>query len=423
MCIRDRVNTDQSNPSGTWDSNYVGVWHLPNGTTLSANDSTSNANNGTINGATAASGEVDGAASFNGSSNYLDLGNANSLKLTTGHSLTLEAWIKPASEGTYQFAIDKSKGGTVGYTLAASDSGGGAYLAIDSGYITINSAIATGVWNHLVGVATWNGSSYNLAIYLNGVNQTNGISGGTDTLTDPGTDVALGRRNYDASTYLDGSLDEVRISKTARSADWIATEYNNQSNPSNFYSVGAAFTGGGGPPSPVISSLSPPSVVAGAAAQTLAINGSGFLSTSTVTFNDVGHAATFVNSTQLTILLSAPDQATAGSYPVVVTDPGPSGGISTPVNFTVLPLAAPTGLAATAGNTQVSLTWSAFTGAASYNVYSSTTTGGPYTEITSVTTLSYTNMGLTNGTPYYLSLIHIWTATTWASGTCRTEPP
>src|ERR1019366_6832619 len=38
------VTTDQSNPTGTWDSNYVGVWHLPNGTVLSANDSTANGN-------------------------------------------------------------------------------------------------------------------------------------------------------------------------------------------------------------------------------------------------------------------------------------------------------------------------------------------------------------------------------------------
>jgi hypothetical protein len=36
-----------------------------------------------------------------------------------------------------------------------------------------------------------------------------------------------------------GLLDEVRISKTARSAGWIATEYNNQSNPSSFYTVAA----------------------------------------------------------------------------------------------------------------------------------------------------------------------------------------
>ena len=33
---------NQQNPAGVWDSNFEGVWHLPNGTTLSGNDSTSN---------------------------------------------------------------------------------------------------------------------------------------------------------------------------------------------------------------------------------------------------------------------------------------------------------------------------------------------------------------------------------------------
>jgi hypothetical protein len=141
--------------------------------------------------------------------------------------------------------------------------------------------------------------------------------------------------------------------------------------------------------------------VAGASAQTLTLNGTGFEATSTVTYNDVGHAATYVSSTQLTISLSASDQATAGSDPVVVTNPAPGGGTSNTLNFTVLPLSAPTGLAATAGNTEVNLTWNASTGASSYNVYNSTTNGGPYTEITSVTTPGYTNTGLTNGTTYY----------------------
>ena len=115
-----------------------------------------------------------------------------------------------------------------------------------------------------------------------------------------------------------------------------------------------------------------------------------------MTYNGVGHAATFLSSTQLTISLSAADQATAGSYPVVVTNPAPGGGASIPVNFTVLPLSAPTGLAATAGNTQVSLTWNASTGASSYNIYSATTTGGPYTEITNVCLL-YTSKRSTPG--------------------------
>ncbi len=62
---------------------------------------------------------------------------------------------------------------------------------------------------------------------------------------------------------------------------------------------------------------------------------------------------------------------------------------------------APTGLAATAGNAQASLTWTASSGATSYNVKRSTTSGGPYSTVGSPSTTSFTNTGLTNGTPYY----------------------
>ena len=62
---------------------------------------------------------------------------------------------------------------------------------------------------------------------------------------------------------------------------------------------------------------------------------------------------------------------------------------------------APTGLSATAGGTQVVLSWSASTGATNYNVKFSTTNGGPYITIGSTATTSYTNTGLANGTTYY----------------------
>jgi hypothetical protein len=62
---------------------------------------------------------------------------------------------------------------------------------------------------------------------------------------------------------------------------------------------------------------------------------------------------------------------------------------------------APTGLTATAGNAQVSLSWSGSSGATSYNVGRGTTTGGPYTTISSPTSTSYVDTGLTNGTEYY----------------------
>jgi fibronectin type 3 domain-containing protein/sugar lactone lactonase YvrE len=64
--------------------------------------------------------------------------------------------------------------------------------------------------------------------------------------------------------------------------------------------------------------------------------------------------------------------------------------------------AAPTGLIATAGNAQVSLSWTASADATSYNIKRSTTSGGPYTTIaTGLTAASYPDSGLTNGITYY----------------------
>jgi predicted carbohydrate-binding protein with CBM5 and CBM33 domain len=63
---------------------------------------------------------------------------------------------------------------------------------------------------------------------------------------------------------------------------------------------------------------------------------------------------------------------------------------------------APTGLGATPGNAQVTLNWAAASGATSYNVKRSTTNGGPYANVqTGVAGTTFTNTGLTNGTPYY----------------------
>ena len=64
--------------------------------------------------------------------------------------------------------------------------------------------------------------------------------------------------------------------------------------------------------------------------------------------------------------------------------------------------ATPTGLHATGGNAQVSLSWSASTSAASYNVKRSTANGGPYnTAVASPTATNYTDTTVTNGTAYY----------------------
>ena len=63
--------------------------------------------------------------------------------------------------------------------------------------------------------------------------------------------------------------------------------------------------------------------------------------------------------------------------------------------------AVPTGVSATAGTQQIALSWTASSGATSYNVKRGTNSGGPYTQVSSPTTNSFTNTGLTAGTTYF----------------------
>jgi fibronectin type 3 domain-containing protein/regulation of enolase protein 1 (concanavalin A-like superfamily) len=61
-----------------------------------------------------------------------------------------------------------------------------------------------------------------------------------------------------------------------------------------------------------------------------------------------------------------------------------------------------TGLTATAGNTQVSLAWTAVPGATGYAVKRSTASGGPYSTVAAnVTSTAFTDTGLTNGITYH----------------------
>ena len=76
--------------------------------------------------------------------------------------------------------------------------------------------------------------------------------------------------------------------------------------------------------------------------------------------------------------------------------------ITLTVSDTTAP-SAPTGVSATAGNGQTTVSWSSVSGATSYNIYWSTTSGVTKTTGTKLTgaTSSYLHSGLTNGTTYY----------------------
>ncbi len=86
---------------------------------------------------------------------------------------------------------------------------------------------------------------------------------------------------------------------------------------------------------PVICSISPASVVAGASAFTLSVVGAGYSSGSTVDWNGSSRTTAFVNANSLTAQITSTDVAKAGTAAVTVT--GGGGGASAPVNFVISP--------------------------------------------------------------------------------------
>jgi len=85
---------------------------------------------------------------------------------------------------------------------------------------------------------------------------------------------------------------------------------------------------------------------------------------------------------------------------------GASGGGGTSVTVPAIPA----GLTATAGTGQVGLSWTASSGATSYNVKRGAANGGPYTQIGTSTSASYMDTSVTGGTTYFYVVTAINTA-------------
>ncbi len=95
---------------------------------------------------------------------------------------------------------------------------------------------------------------------------------------------------------------------------------------------------------------------------------------------------------------------------------------------------APSNLTATGGTNKVTLSWTAGSGATSYNLYRGTTSGGGSKiapVVTGITGTSYTNTGLANGTTYYYQVVAVSNslasgfspeAKATTSGTAITDP-
>ncbi len=122
---------------------------------------------------------------------------------------------------------------------------------------------------------------------------------------------------------------------------------------------------------PSITSLSPSTINAGAAAFTLTVNGVNFVSGATVNWNGSARTTTFVNGTQLTAQILATDVAATGTASVTVTNPAPGGGTSAATTFSInnptptLSSILPTSTTAGSGQISLALTGTNFIAGAS----------------------------------------------------------
>jgi len=245
-----RDATDGNDPTNVWDSSYKGVWHLGQTSTgaLSAGDSTSNANNGGVAGATNAAGQVNGAGSFNGSSNYISVPDTTSLSITG--QLTMSAWVKPDALSQRQGIFEKysATNNDRGYALDTGPYTGSPNVVPTGAVFTVSSAatpftgavkgtdgtFAVGQWAYVT--AVFSPSTF-MKVFRNGSEQSLITSYANQdpptAINDNSRPLWIGDGEDDAVSPFDGTLDELRISATPRSADWIKFEYHNMADADN----------------------------------------------------------------------------------------------------------------------------------------------------------------------------------------------
>ena len=242
------ITTYQGVSSATWDSNYMGVWHMGTPTAFSAADSTGK-NTGTPYSVSAAGGQISGAGSFDGTNSYVDVGVGS---IVPYQGSTMEAWVYATGSLTSERIILDQYGGNHGYNFELNYADlpgeiGGVYQQDASHYIEQFSepGISGSVWEFAAEVYSATG----IQTYFNGAATTLTAQYGPDNMSGNyspgGISKQIGGRFGSSSARWNGMIDELRLSSIQRSSDWIKTEYNNQSSPYTFTTIGAETTSGG----------------------------------------------------------------------------------------------------------------------------------------------------------------------------------
>jgi|GEM_PF-3859719 len=207
------------------DGNTVGLWHMDEtgGSGAYIKDATANGNNGTPTGTTLVEGISGKARSFNGSSDKIDI-----LFTWPSGDFTVEMWIYPkawgASPSHYQRLLHFYDGSVQWQAYADPTQGLNFDNAAGTGARTSSATNIPSTNNWTLLTLVKNGSSYN--IYYNGVAQsTTSAQAGNPSPTTQTLRIGADISGTGADGYFNGSIDEVRISNSARSADGIAEAY------------------------------------------------------------------------------------------------------------------------------------------------------------------------------------------------------
>jgi hypothetical protein len=238
------IGSSQENPGGVWDVNYAAVWHLNESVTDEANsngvhaDSTNKANHGDQRGNDDLPGKISNGQNFDGINDRVRIVNSPSLDITSD-KLTIEAWVK--------FDADYNSSSIEEATLIAHEAkiefrwvpvSGSLFFDLNTNGWSWSESTRTnwigGTWYYVVGI--YDGT--NNYIYVDGSLDVSSSDSGN--LAAAIGDMAISWNAFVTNRgSFPGTIDEVRISSVARSADWIATEHNNQNDSSSFYTLGA----------------------------------------------------------------------------------------------------------------------------------------------------------------------------------------
>lgn len=243
-CLGNALITSyQGVSTNTYDSDFHLIWHLPNGSVLTARDSTIGSDSGTlVNAPTATAGEIDGAAAFVAASNqHID---ENTSALTSVSSVTFSAWVNATSfPNAYNTVGGKiSPTTSVGYVMYVKSNGKLAMYVV--GALSSANYDGTGTATLLAGTTYYLSLTYDnttgLKGYVNGVLDGTGAAFGPMTLSIGPFQLSNDPNN--PGRNWNGWIDESRVSDVVRPIGWEKTSFTNQSAPSTFVTQGAIVT-------------------------------------------------------------------------------------------------------------------------------------------------------------------------------------